>query len=221
MLVTLLRHGQSEHNAGLTSFLDSGLTPLGHQQAIATAERFQSEGFTSENTIAFVSPLVRTLQTVEPTAALLGLHTEVFADVCEYFSIRNDGYKQFQGLSKNAIRDQFPFATLGSHIVLETNWWPQKQEDDQELYDRVSTVRDKLLATYLHTGKNLLIVSHADPIGRLVEAFLRVNPNMSGPPWSGNCGVTRLSVETTTEPAKLLLLSDMSHLTRLSLETPT
>jgi broad specificity phosphatase PhoE len=220
MLVTLFRHGQSEHNAGLSLSLDSKLTSLGEQQASATARRLESEGLTAQNATAFVSPLVRTLQTIEPTVLGLHLHAEVFADVCEYFSERNEGYKTFTGLSTDQIQRQFPWATLGAHIGLGNCWWPQKQEDDQQLYDRLSRVRDQLIDTYFDSGLQLVIVSHADPIGRMIESFLRIPPNMDGPPWSGNCAVTRLDVHSRDKSAEVILLNDQSHLTALSLASP-
>jgi broad specificity phosphatase PhoE len=220
MQVTFLRHGQSEHNAGLTSFLDSALTPLGNQQSEAAAARFVEEGLTSENTTSYVSPLLRTLQTLEPTIRSLNLYAEVFADVREYFSIRNDGYRTFIGLTPAQIGAQFPWATLGSNIGFEDEWWPRELEDDFQLYARCCIVRDRLIEEHLNSGKNLLIVSHADPIGRMIEAFLRVPPDPEGPPWSGNCGITRLLVSDNTSPAEIVFLNDLIHLSSETLLSP-
>lgn len=219
MLVTFLRHGQSEHNAGLTAFLDSSLTHLGEQQAAATALRLKSEDFNSDNTLAFVSPLTRTLQTLLPIAEKLHLHSEVFTEVCEYFSVRNDGYKTFVGLSPTQISERFAYVTLGSRFTCDEVWWPQKQEDYIDLYERSSRVRDHLIHDYFDSGKQLLIVSHADPIGRMIESFLHIEPNFDGPPWSANCGITKLLVSSIIKPAEVIVLNDISHLTALSLET--
>jgi broad specificity phosphatase PhoE len=220
MQVTFLRHGESEHNAGLTTNLDSRLTPLGEQQSLATAQRFRKNGVNRDNTIAFVSPLLRTLQTLQPTVMQLALQAEVFADVCEYFSIRNDGYRTFEGLSTEQIQNDFPWAQIGTHFVCEDIWWPRNPENDLLLYDRASKVRDQLIAEYFDTKMNLLIVSHADPIGRMIEAFLRIPPNLDGPPWSGNCSVTQLLVKAFDRPAEVLTMNDTSHLSALSLLSP-
>jgi broad specificity phosphatase PhoE len=220
MLVTFLRHGQSEHNAGLTDFLDSPLTHLGKLQAEATARRFRNEGLSTENAVAFVSPLLRTLQTLEPSALLLKLPSEVFTNVCEYFSFRNDGYKSFKGLTQDEILQQFPWVTTGTRFECTQIWWPSQQETVADLYERSCRVRDQLIESFLGTGTDILIVSHADPIGRMIESFLRIPPNYDGCPWTANCGITRLQVDDALKPAHTLLLNDISHLTDTFLATP-
>jgi broad specificity phosphatase PhoE len=220
MLVTFLRHGQSQHNAGLTPFLDSGLTLLGEQQSLAVARRFANEGLTKDNTVVLVSPFLRTLQTIEPTVQSLSLPAHVFRGVREYFSARNDAYKTFEGLTPSEIAKRFQWATLGSYIGLDDQWWPNDLEDDLQLFSRACDVRDRLVADYFDTNIQLLIVSHADPIGRMIESFLRVSPNLDRPPWSGNCGVTRLSITDPTKPAEIVLMNDLSHLTAESLVSP-
>lgn len=213
MEITLVRHGQSEANAGLTDGLDSDLTPLGRQQAQRTAERLRSAGLTN----AYVSPLRRTLQTIEPICAATGLKAEVYADICEYFSAHWPGYKEFPGLSPAEITAQFPFSYFGTTFPCSIAWWPQELEDDALMYARAVRVRDALLGLYAETDAQLLIVSHAETVGRLTEAFLRVPPNLQNPPWSDNCAVTLLRVTDPIQPAQLLKQNDTSHLAELAL----
>jgi broad specificity phosphatase PhoE len=220
MLVTFLRHGQSEHNAGLTDFLDSGLTDLGRQQAQAVAKRFRMEGITPDGTIAFVSPLQRTLQTLAPTVESLCIRAELFTAVCEYFSIRNDGYLCFEGLTPSTIEKQFPWAEQGTRFGIDEVWWPQELEDVNRLYQRAEHVRDQLIELFVNTDLQLIIVSHADPIGRMIEAFLRIGPDRDEYPWTDNCALTRLLVSNPTAPAEIAVLNDVSHLDALSLRTP-
>ncbi len=212
MEITLLRHGQSEANAGLTDFLDSPLTALGVAQARQTAQRLRGEGLTQ----AYVSPLRRTLETITPFCEETGLPAEVYADVCEYFNAAWPGYKTFPGLTPAQIGEQFPFAFFGHTFPCSEAWWPQELEDDALMYARAVRVRDALLGLYAHTDARLLVVSHAETVGRLTEAFLRVPPASDGPPWSDNCGITRLRVgPDLEEPATLLTQNDTSHLTAL------
>ena len=211
MLITLVRHGQSQANAGLTDHLDSFLTPLGQQQADLTAQTLSGEGLTQ----AYVSPLRRTLQTIAPFCALTGLRAEVYADICEYFSAHWPGYKSFPGLTPDGITEQFPFAFFGETFPCSVSWWPQTLEDDQKMYARAEKVRDALISLHGGSDDHLLIVSHAETVGRLTEAFLRVPAVTEEPPWSDNCGITRLRLTDPAQPAALLTQNDTSHLASL------
>lgn len=212
MEIYLIRHGQSQANAGLTDELDSDLTELGQEQARRTAERLRGEGLTR----AYVSPLRRTLETISFLCAATGLRAEVTAEVCEFFSAHYPGYRTFQGLSPEEITAQFSFADFGQTFPCEPKWWPQEPEDDQIIYDRCVQVRDMLLQEFGQTADRLVLVSHAETVGRLIEAFLRVPPHPQDPPWSDNCGVTRLSCPLdSTLPATLIYGNNTSHLAGL------
>ncbi len=212
MEITLVRHGQSEANAGLTDFLDSPLTALGREQARLTAQRLREARLTK----AYVSPLRRTLQTIAPVREETGLPAEVYADICEYFNAAWPGYKTFPGLTPTQIGEQFPFAFFGDTFPCSDAWWPSELEDDALIYARAVRVRDALLGLYARTDEHILIVSHAETVGRLTEAFLRLPPDPEGPPWSDNCGVTLLHAESNPQaPATLLLQNDTSHLASL------
>lgn len=216
MLITLVRHGQSQANAGLTDHLDSFLTPLGQQQADLTAKTLTGGGLTQ----AYVSPLRRTLQTIAPFCNLTGLRAEVYADICEYFSAHWPGYKSFPGLSPDQITEQFPFAFFGETFPCSVSWWPQTLEDDQKMYARAEKVRDALVSLHGGSDDHLLIVSHAETVGRLTEAFLRVPAVTAEPPWSDNCGITRLRLTDPAKPAKVLTQNDTSHLADLDANAP-
>lgn len=217
MDIILLRHGQSEANVKLTEHLDSPLTLLGREQARLTGTRLMDEGITK----VYVSPLRRALETVTPFCALSGQQAEVYADVCEYFNERWPGYKTFPGLTPDDIRAQFPFAFFGNTFPCSTVWWPSPLENDSRMYARAERVRDALLALYAKTDETLLVVSHAETVGRLTEAFLRVpapGPDQpwAKPPWSDNCALTRLHIPAEdTQPAQLLFQNDTSHLAEL------
>lgn len=209
MEITLVRHGQSEANAGLTDFLDSPLTALGEQQARLTALRLRETGLTK----AYVSPLRRTLQTIAPLCEETGLQAEVYADICEYFNAAWPGYKTFPGLTPAQITQQFSFAFFGDTFPCSDAWWPSELEDDGLMYARAVRVRDALLGLHAQTDEHILIVSHAETVGRLTEAFMRLPPDSEGPPWSDNCGVTTLRAGRDLQaPATLLLQNDTSHL---------
>jgi alpha-ribazole phosphatase len=212
MQITLVRHGQSEANAGLTEHLDSPLTELGRQQAVLTGDFLSRAGLTR----AYVSPLRRALQTITPFCELAHLRAEVYADICEYFNAKWPGYHQFPGLTPQQITTEFPFAYFGETFPCSATWWPQELENDDLMYARAQRVRDALIALYSGSDERILIVSHAETVGRLTEAFLRVPAISVEPPWSDNCGITRLRVLAPDQPAEMLAQNDTSHLAALS-----
>ena len=209
MDIFIVRHGQSEANAGLTEDLDSPLTALGRRQAARTAERLRGEGLTR----TYVSPLRRTLETIAPTCAATGLRAEVYADICEYFSPNYAAFRTFQGLTPADIAQEFPFTFFSDTFPCSSTWWPQSMEDDQIMYARAVRVRDALLGLYRGSAERLLIVSHAETVGRLIEAFLRIPPNPEDPPWSENCAISRLTCsDAPDQPAILDYQNDTAHL---------
>ncbi len=216
MLITLVRHGQSEANAGLTEHLDSALTALGRQQAEMTAEYLSRTGLTR----AYVSPLRRALQTIAPFCGLTKLRAEVYADICEYFNAKWPGYRHFPGLTPEEIASQFPFAYFGETFPCSAGWWPQELENDALMYARAQRVRDALISLHGGSDERILIVSHAETVGRLTEAFLRVPAVTEEPPFSDNCGVTRLHVFDPNQPAELLAQNDTTHLAALAAYAP-
>lgn len=222
MEVTFVRHGQSEANAGLTSDPDSGLTSLGAAQAQAVSDRLKDEGFADDgNCQLLTSPLIRTLQTAEPICGATGMPTALFSDACEFFSERHAvKYASFEGLSLDEIARRFPFVTIDPALACTDRWWPASPENDSTLYERALRARNTLLARYGKPRDRVVIVSHADPIGRLIEAFLRLMPDREGPPWTDNGAISRVRVFTPAAPAELVLLNDTSHLNRAGLATP-
>ena len=212
MEIFLVRHGQSEANAGLTDFLDSPLTPLGQEQARLTGNALLRLGLTN----AYVSPLRRTLETIQPFCKLSGLRAEVNADVCEYFNAAHPVYHSFPGLSPAQISDEFPLTFFGQTFPCGEAWWPQVLENDAIIYARCVRVRDTLLSHFTASSEKILIVSHAETVGRLTEAFLRIPPNPIDPPWSDNCAITHLRMTNTVEaPAELFSQNDTAHLAGL------
>jgi broad specificity phosphatase PhoE len=205
MEITLVRHGQSEHNAGLTEFLDSPLTPIGQLQAERTGEKLKDSGITK----GFASPLLRTLQTMAAIARYGNFPVNIEPQLHEYFS--TELYRHFPGMTLAKITSEFSFCSLPKTRKLSDPWWATDIEDTLAIYQRCAAFRDYLAANYADEA-HVLIVSHAETVGRLIEALQFVPPNLEGPPWSQNCGISRLSWDLTERPAEVKYINDMSHL---------
>ncbi len=213
MELYLVRHGQSEYNIGLTENLDSGLTPIGRVQARRTAARLADEGLTH----IYASPLRRTLETAEPVCAACRLRAEVFAQVCEFFSAHTEGYRTFQGLTPDEIAREMPWAFVGDSFPCDLHWWPAQLETPPMLIRRAEHARDALLRLHAGTDHRVLVISHADTVGRLMEVFLRALPYPAEPPWMGNCSVTRLHCADSPDgAATLVYANDVAHVADLS-----
>jgi broad specificity phosphatase PhoE len=208
MKLFLLRHGQSQNNAGLTDNLDSDLTPLGEEQAQRTGEHLKTLGIGR----IYVSPLRRTLQTIAPYCLSASARAHLYPQVCEYFSANYPAYKEFPGLAPAEIRKQYPFVDIDPVNGCDDVWWPQEFENDDIVYARAVKVRDSLQAEYGNTDEHLLIVSHSDVVGRLIEAFLRIPPVPDDPPWADNCSLTLLESGAAEVPANLVYQNSTDHL---------
>lgn len=209
MEIFLVRHGQSQANAGLTAHLDSGLTEIGKEQAKRTAKRLAAEHLTE----AFTSPLRRTLETISYICKANDLIAEVTPEACEYFSHHNPGYATFPGLSSEEITAQFPFAHLGAAFPCQKPWWPDELENVDRLYARALRLRDRVLAQRAGQSQSIVIVSHADTVARLIEVFQHLPLDLTGTPWPNNCGISRLTIPSDlSKPAKLLYANDIVHL---------
>jgi len=105
--------------------------------------------------------------------------------------------------------------TISAEFSCDLPWWPQGFETRQSAYQRAVRVRDSLLKRYGQTSETILIVTHADPLGHLIEAFTRVEPNPEYPPWSDNCAITHLRIDNVDAPATVLTQNDTTHLAAL------
>ena len=223
MEVILIRHGQSESNARLTTELDAKLTPLGESQAAAVADYLISKPILTNvaNVEVYVSPFRRTLQTCLPLCERTGLRAHVYPEMCEYFSHTNEAYASFFGPDESALMAAYPFVRTEHLAARGREWWPQELEDPDAIYRRASRVRDAFYALYAHTDRQVVLFSHAEPIGRLIEAMLRTGPSPGWPPWTENAGICRLAVGDPTQPAELLVMNDTTHLQARGIVSPS
>ena len=216
-----MRHGESLANAGLSDDLDSPLTPRGERQAEIAAEWLVADAHNNGPfTKALVSPFRRTLQTYRPIGHALGIDAEVYPDVCEYFHVKDQRYDSLEGLSEPDIRNIVPTIQIPHGGRKGRSWGPSVLEDTHAIRSRGARVREQLLERYQIGNVRLLIVSHAEPIGRIVEALLAL-PASDHAPWTENCAIWRIRVNTSDTPGTSLLENYQGHLAKFGLDSVT
>jgi broad specificity phosphatase PhoE len=219
MEITLVRHAESLANAGVTDDVDSSLTDRGRRQARLTADWFRNDiARSGALERAYVSPFRRTIETFAPIYDATRVPAEVYGGVCEYFSDTDPRYDNFVGRSPSEILTGLSWVEGDSEFSRTAAWWPRRQENDKAIVARANVALDAVKRRYGNSRSRLLIVSHAETIGRLVEAMLGQTPQVD-PPWTDNCGIWRIVVELN-RPSIALLRNFTAHLVMLDSNAP-
>ena len=168
MLINLVRHAQSEANAGLSSApIDCELTALGRRQAAATGERLAQLGVD----VILCSPYIRALETATAIHLATGAPLEVFTPIHEHHI--EPFPRVWPLLGRDALRARFPHLQVPDDYV-DTGWHHPPETDAQALarMGRAWDLIRKRLAN--HPGRHtrrVCLVSHGSPIGKLIMAF--------------------------------------------------
>ena len=185
--VLLVRHGQSEGNAG-RRFGGHTATPLserGFEQAEATARALGKEGLTA----IYSSDLLRAVQTAEPLARQTGL------EIVRTEAFRERSVGRMEGLTFEEAAQAFPeeYAAL---LRRDFEQVLTGGESYRQTLDRAAAELDRIIrlnrggtfAVFSHTGTICILALHL--IGALDAPALR-------PVWiaSANCGVTRIHLQ--------------------------
>jgi broad specificity phosphatase PhoE len=165
---TVMRHGQSKANAAaiIVSCIendrrgDYGLTELGRQQALAAGRSCGLPG----NTVVCSSDLARARQTAEIVGAYLGAPEVVVAE-----ALRERCFGDWEGSATgNYARvwaaDETNSAQAGRNV-----------EPVAAVLDRTTAFVADLERRY--SGRDILLVSHGDPLQILQTGFLRMDPS--------------------------------------------
>lgn len=206
MHLLLIRHGESESNAGLTTCKDSHLTPLGKSQATRAAEALRSAGIEK----IYCSPQQRGLETADILGEVLGLQPEAWVDIAER------GFSGPElGISRSEMSRRFPGFILPQSID-EEGWarhWDG--EDDQELTLRMSRAGKEMERWALERRYAMVAcVIHGTSGTALLRYLLRVDPFSPVHFRHQNCGMTRIEYGKSGS-IRLNTLNDTAHLAGL------
>jgi ribonuclease H / adenosylcobalamin/alpha-ribazole phosphatase len=163
----LLRHGQTELSAQrrYSGRGNPALTEVGRRQADAAARYLAQRGGISA---VFASPLQRAYDTAAMAAKALGLDVTVDDELIE------TDFGAWEGLTfaEAAERD----AELHTRWLRDTSTTPPDGESFDAVLDRVSRVRERIIAA--HQGTTVLVVSHVTPIKMLLRVALDAGPGI-------------------------------------------
>lgn len=197
-----VRHGQTDTtiNNAFCGVTDAQLTPMGHRQAQALAERLRHERIDA----LYCSPQQRALDTAAPVADTQGL--EIHQDN----ALREIDF----GLWENRDRPTL----LAEYSRLINAWdrglWmgnPSGGETRQAVIARVIPCIIELLNK--HTGKNIMVVSHRTTLCLLVSHMLDMPLSSSRRMQISPASLTELRV--TGEHVQMIFFNDTSHLAAL------
>jgi broad specificity phosphatase PhoE len=176
MLLHLIRHAQSEANAGVSGATrDCTLTALGRRQAAAAAARVAEMGVDR----VLASPYVRTLETAEAIRSASGAPASVLPLLHEH-QVRPFEVDDWPLLSRVALGERFPAFLLPPDFAFSPRWH-DAPETEADVLRRAGRVLDELWQQYGAPPEGgpparLALVSHGSPTGKLLLAALRFAP---------------------------------------------
>ncbi|ETZ31141.1 bifunctional RNase H/acid phosphatase [Mycobacterium intracellulare] len=163
----LVRHGQTELSVQrrYSGRGNPALTEVGRRQADAAARYLAQRGGISA---VFSSPLQRAYDTAAAAAKALGLDVTVDDDLIE------TDFGVWEGLTFAEAAERDP--ELHRRWLRDTSTAPPGGESFDAVHDRVSRIRDRVLAT--QQGTTVLVVSHVTPIKMLLREALDAGPGI-------------------------------------------
>ena len=201
--ILFVRHAQSHGNVGLAEAAfhpdDPSLTTEGLAQAQALSRRFSAGDLQA----IYASTLIRTCQTVEPTAKNLGLPVHVFPDLMEIGT-------RIPGTELQNVAQLAPSALQSAEKVLPAvRRYTLQNETSAHCVMRAARVI-RCITDLSDSGDTVLIASHGSFFGYLIRNVLGLTlPESFG--WKvDSCSVTSILVGEREKPL-LCCANDVRH----------
>lgn len=201
--VLLIRHGQSQGNAEgrFGGHTDTPLSPLGRQEAEATALALASEPFSA----IYCSDLPRAIETATPLAKLAGLELQT----AEGFRERSVGVMEGLTFEEAAAQHPEQYRALlhrdFEHVLAGGESYRQTLDRASRKLDEViEENKGGRIAIFTHTGTICILVLHL--MGALDAPELK-------PVWiaSRNCGISRFELRDDGF-VRVVAINDTRHL---------
>jgi len=201
--VLLIRHGQSEGNAGrrFGGHTATPLSALGRKQAEATARALSLESITA----IYSSDLLRAVETAAPLARLLNL------EITETDAFRERSVGQLEGLTFEEAAEKFS-AEYSALLRRDFEHVLSGGESYRQLLDRAAAALDRAIAE--NAGGTIAVFSHTGTIGILVLHLVgALDAENLRPVWieTANCGIARIQIRADNF-VRINALNDTRHL---------
>ena len=200
MQIYMVRHGQSQNNAGTASSHNVPLTQLGREQAHLAANALANQRFDA----LYCSPLERALQ----TACILNTKLGVAPYVHPAFSETG-----FSWGEKDATREQLQAAypeCILDNSVTSNGWAPANGESEDEAYERACDIVQWLCARHSGPESRVLVVTHGNFGGILMGSIVGVRPSGYTRFSQHNACISRADI--VEGESKLRFLNTTAHL---------
>ena len=209
MHVYLIRHAQSENNVLTRDSLhrrkvDPDLTKLGYRQREALAEFLANEAEFADQPFAisrlYTSAMYRSLLTTQPVSAALNLQPDVWLDLHEkggMFQRRNGRVSGFGGMSRSAIKSQFPDYQLPNGVS-EAGWYDAELGYEPETHSAFRAIKvANDLSERSRSDETIALVSHAGFLDTLLKAIFGQLPSQaySMRYYHNNTAITRVDYD--------------------------
>lgn len=207
MRLFLVRHGESVANAGkiYQGWYDSPLSPLGEQQALATA-RAIAQRPNLRAVAVYASPLSRAWRTGEAIGEALGL-TPI-----AHPGLREINVGAATGMTFVAVNSRWPDLNAQRSALGLDHGWPEG-ETGRQFAARVGATLDEIIAAHRNDDGSpeaaIVLASHGGTI-RFAIAHLRGEASA----WPGdhidNCSITEAQVDP--DGHRLIEINCITHL---------
>lgn len=227
MELFIIRHGQSANNIlddVSKRDKDPPLTEIGERQADIVAD-FLAAGrhlMPGERSMGrphfdylYCSPMLRSLQTVEPIGREMGVTPEVWIDIHEVGGIFLDhgedgGIVGYPGETRRQIMDRFPGYILPDNLG-DRGWWGKEKEEEHSSQGRAIGVADAL-RDRAGEHQRIGMISHGGFMSYLLKAIGLHLPNPGLQYEHYNTSITRLDFH----PEGLITVRHINRVDHLS-----
>ena len=202
----LVRHGQTSGNVQRVwqGWIGGELTPLGVQQAEATARRLAACG--EDIDALYSSPLHRAWQTAQIVGQALGLSPVAHEGLKEIW------FGEIEGVTLEEFAARYPelYRRWSNRNDMSFTW--PGGESRAEFHQRAGRAIEEIVAR--HDGGSIVIASHGGTLRAILAHLFPVQLGRWFHYNLDNCSLTR--VRLAPDDPQLLALNDTSHLDGLT-----
>ena len=201
----LVRHGETTWNAEgrIQGHLNSPLSPLGYEQALAVRSRLKGVGAAA----IYTSDLARTQETIRPLAELLNV------PVSPRFDLREKCYGEWEGMTPAEVESAFPGEWTRFRSRPDLDFHIPGGETWHDVQIRVVAACREILSRH-EPGDTMIVVGHGGSLRPFVLYALAAPLSCVFHISLDNAGITRLDFKNP-DSGRVIYLNDTAHLEAL------